>query len=50
MENPRAEEFEHTMFHQREIPARCQSFQVKAPRSHAITCGKPEDEAPAGSK
>ena len=45
MENPRAEEFEHTMFIKETYRPACASFQGEGAEKSRILCGKPEDEA-----
>lgn len=50
MENPRAEEFEHTMFIKDEYRPTCQSYQGEGRELSRIICGKPEDEAAAGTR
>jgi hypothetical protein len=46
MENPRAEEFEHTMFIKEAYRPACAAHQGEGAEKSRILCGKPEDEAP----
>lgn len=50
MENPRAEEFSHTLFVKDLYRPTCQSFQGEGAAKSRIICGKPEDAAPTPSR
>lgn len=46
MENPRADEFDHTMFIKENYRPACQSYQGEGREKSRIICGKPEDATP----
>lgn len=50
MENPRAEEFEHTLFIKEAYRPTCLAHQGEGAEKSRILCGRPEDEASAGSR
>jgi len=45
MENPRSEEFEHTMFIKEGYRPSCQAFQGEGAEKSRILCGRPEEQA-----